>query len=57
MDNQKRIIEINHALSGIHGEIMKGTAFKVNETRYLSLTQEGGVEEVGTEKEAGSHHP
>ena len=46
MDNQKRIIEINHALSGIHGEHMKTTAFKVNEARYIKLTQKGSFKET-----------
>ena len=29
-DSQKRIIEINHAISGIFGAEVKTTAFKIN---------------------------
>ncbi len=29
-ESQKRIIEINHAISGIYGEDIKTTAFRIN---------------------------
>lgn len=33
IESQKRIIEINHALSGVHGDDMKTSAVKINEAR------------------------
>jgi len=33
IENQKRVIEINHALSGIFGDETRTTAVKINEAR------------------------
>jgi hypothetical protein len=40
IESQKRVIEINHALSGVHGEDMKASAIKINEARYTRLHSE-----------------
>lgn len=33
IESQKRVIEINHALSGVHGDLMKTSAIRINEAR------------------------
>jgi hypothetical protein len=57
-ETQRKIIEINHALSGVHGPEIKQKATRISDVRYHPYyKQQRNTQKARTQEEALSHPP